>query len=540
MLEAPEGSRVAHITAGDVVLRGLTLRGGEAEAGAGIDASGGGTLTLLATVVTDNAATKEGGGIRITDGALLLDEASAVRANTVDAGSTPSGWGGGVSAIRAPVTVTGGSVVEANTVHCSDAGAQASGSECSGGGLWVAQGDVVLDGSEVRGNSVRYLMTQSVSSLMFGGGGLRTTGELTLREGARLEGNRIEFDLAPGVSPATLPSNFRARGGGAHVGGLLEVFDSAITDNEVVSAGAQSTGGGASCTDFLFERSELVGNAVRVTSTSGAKATSGGVAPTGGGAFLDSRVADNLAFAKGTASVSAEAGAVGLYAGTGWTLSQLVVRGSTLSGNRAVAEGGVAPTAEGGAVHAYARTGDARVEVLATNSTFSGNAAVGVGTGGAIFARSATGRAGVLVELTNATVTGNQASSAGALYVARGISSSTATLRHALLAGNEATTAPDCQTSGAAFTVEAPSLLGTDGSCAPSGGGVTRVASPGLGVLGDNGGFTPTHALLAGSAAVDLGTGPCVEADDTPLTVDQRGVARSDDRCDAGAFERVP
>jgi predicted outer membrane repeat protein len=64
---------------------------------------------------------------------------------------------------------------------------------------------------------------------------------------------------------------------------------------------------------------------------------------------------------------------------------------------------------------------------------------------------------------------------------------------------------------------------------------------PQLGPLADNGGPTDTHALLAGSPAIDAGTN-----DRCPLT-DQRGVARPQDGdgdgkafCDMGAYEKRP
>src|SRR5262245_51653187 len=47
---------------------------------------------------------------------------------------------------------------------------------------------------------------------------------------------------------------------------------------------------------------------------------------------------------------------------------------------------------------------------------------------------------------------------------------------------------------------------------------------PRLGALGDNGGFTPTHALLPGSPAIDAGI--ATAGDDTPLATDQRDVRR--------------
>lgn len=55
-------------------------------------------------------------------------------------------------------------------------------------------------------------------------------------------------------------------------------------------------------------------------------------------------------------------------------------------------------------------------------------------------------------------------------------------------------------------------------------------ADPNLGPLQENDGPTPTHALLAGSPALNAG--------ETDLVVDQRGVTRPQGRAaDIGAFE---
>ncbi|MCH8239692.1 MAG: hypothetical protein IIB62_06510, partial [Proteobacteria bacterium] len=61
--------------------------------------------------------------------------------------------------------------------------------------------------------------------------------------------------------------------------------------------------------------------------------------------------------------------------------------------------------------------------------------------------------------------------------------------------------------------------------------GVTA-AELNLGPLANNGGPTPTHALLTGSFAIDTGVAPCPAAD-------QRSVLRSDGLCDVGAYESV-
>jgi hypothetical protein len=65
-----------------------------------------------------------------------------------------------------------------------------------------------------------------------------------------------------------------------------------------------------------------------------------------------------------------------------------------------------------------------------------------------------------------------------------------------------------------------------------------------LGPLADNGGPTMTHALLSGSVAIDqIPAEDCVDADEQPLTEDQRGERRPETggtMCDVGAFEVQP
>jgi len=60
-----------------------------------------------------------------------------------------------------------------------------------------------------------------------------------------------------------------------------------------------------------------------------------------------------------------------------------------------------------------------------------------------------------------------------------------------------------------------------------------------LGPLQDNGGPTQTHALGAGSVAIDqIPLDACLDADGELLTTDQRGIERPQgDACDVGAVE---
>ena len=73
--------------------------------------------------------------------------------------------------------------------------------------------------------------------------------------------------------------------------------------------------------------------------------------------------------------------------------------------------------------------------------------------------------------------------------------------------------------------------LSTDDSC---GGPVVSFAALELQPLADNGGVTKTHALGAGSVAIDMVVRDC-------LPTDQRGVSRPQGaKCDVGAYEYIP
>src|SRR5262249_20347535 len=98
-----------------------------------------------------------------------------------------------------------------------------------------------------------------------------------------------------------------------------------------------------------------------------------------------------------------------------------------------------------------------------------------------------------------------------------------------IVAGN---TPSDCQ----GIVASSGNNLDGAASCALAAAGDLSRVDPVLGPLADNGGPTRTHALMAGSPAIDAGAG-------CPAT-DQRGMPRPRDRtgdgtalCDIGAFE---
>jgi hypothetical protein len=170
----------------------------------------------------------------------------------------------------------------------------------------------------------------------------------------------------------------------------------------------------------------------------------------------------------------------------------------------------------GGAI--YGQSGTLRLE----NSTISGNRSNNNG-GGLISDGSAS------VVVSNVTFNNNHATPAGARTIAR-LGSSTVTVRNSIVV--KAAEAPAGQSCGSGITL-AGNNISDDGSC----GMPTGV--PLLGPLQDNGGFTQSHALQTGSAAVDAGdaTG-CKDHAGQALTTDVRGAPRPQgSRCDLGAFE---
>jgi CSLREA domain-containing protein len=180
-------------------------------------------------------------------------------------------------------------------------------------------------------------------------------------------------------------------------------------------------------------------------------------------------------------------------------LGTTVVSRSTISGNRAVGGGGafVGPS----------------VSLTIGNATVSRNAAV---RGGGVRAVGAIG-------LFFATIVANRASVGGGVLLSSASESSTA---DSVFARNEAS-------DRGALCVrplfsEGRNVADVRGCGLTASDDVTGV-DPQVGILRQNGGPTPTHALKADSPAVGRGSG-C-------HPTDQRGAPRSD--CDSGAYELV-
>ncbi|HQR34456.1 MAG TPA: CSLREA domain-containing protein, partial [Blastocatellia bacterium] len=203
--------------------------------------------------------------------------------------------------------------------------------------------------------------------------------------------------------------------------------------------------------------------------------------------------------------------------------------GCTFSGNTAGQGGAIA--FDGGAA------------LTLTNCTVSGNTAYGSRGGGGILNYAAAGNSTLTV--INSTIAHNAGSNGGGIttWTATPDQTATTTLRNSIIAHNTSSNFQVGTTfGGTPIVTSLGNNLSSDG-----GGGFLNQASdklntdPQLLPLGNYGGTTQTHALLATSPAIDAGTATGAPAND------QRGFARGGngrgfgaDGYDIGAYEVRP
>ncbi|MBC7909632.1 MAG: VCBS repeat-containing protein [Pyrinomonadaceae bacterium] len=211
----------------------------------------------------------------------------------------------------------------------------------------------------------------------------------------------------------------------------------------------------------------------------------------------------------------------------------LNITNSTISGNFANSLGGAG--------------GITNTNILnITNSTISGNSAISgaaVTIGGGISTSGTT-------SITNSTITNNSSSSAatsiGAVLSAG--SGSNVTVRNSIIAGNVGNNSkPDVLVlAGGTFTSNGFNLIGNVGTVmafnqtGDQTGTSASVLNPLLLPLANNGGTTPTHALLPTSTAVDKGNRFNIVTDQRGLIrqFDNLAIPNTSDGADIGAFER--
>lgn len=387
------------------------------------------------------------------------------------------------------------------------------------------------------GATVTFAPELSGSTIILGGSSILIYDGVTVDASGLPGGLTVDGDdrssvftvIAPSDDPVQLvglsvTGGSAALGGGIlNMGGTLTVRSSSVSGNT-----AQARGGGIS---NEYGTLSLVDSAVSWNSTA-----------SGGGVFngysavlhvLTSTLANNTASANG--------GGIANEGGTVTVTESTLSANSGLSGGAVSSQQGVVSLARstvsgnwaqfrGGGVYGE------RCSIAIANATLSGNAA---SEGGGIY----SGYSGVL-SVANSTLTANSAQSSGG-GIACDYNSGPTTLRNSVIAANLAGVEPDFfypsyspfPFSGSGNLVgkgsaQCPLIDGEDGNLV---GTLQNPINPRLGPLADNGGPTFTHALLAGSPAIDAGDDFYVHE-----FADQRGRARRYGTVDMGAIEVQP
>jgi len=432
-----------------------------------------GDLTLRNTIVTGGQETY--GGAIFNAGNLTITGGSISRADAVA--------GGAVFNARYGTLSISNSVLSKSTAYYY------------GGAVFNYFGTLLIEGSTISGNQAAW------------GGGVSTYQGAVQIDDCEISSNRAHEgggvrgrSASVTISNSTVTKNSADTGGGVlNYSGSFTVQSSVITSNKAVhrGGGTQSWNG-----DFTIESSLISKNQ----------------AGSGAGVGTINFVTLNI-----TNSVIAEnrsrysSGGLEIWAGN------TTIENTTFVKNRAGDLGGGIGFFSG------------NLELV--NSTVSGNVSKTIGGG---IWHQGTGR------VSNTTVTGNQAKEAGGGVYNNSTIGGQLYLSRSLITDNRAATGREIfnRIVAGAGTVRADdfNMVGASGSSGISGfslGATDIVPSAAtrniLAPLSDNGGATPTHALLTGSPAIDAVPGAHPDCTGT----DQRGVTRPQGLgCDIGAFEK--
>lgn len=336
---------------------------------------------------------------------------------------------------------------------------------------------------------------------------------MTIRNGTAPLGGGIAITGSADVNlnGLTLSGNAADFGGG--IGVSLAATSLIIGSSSLINNTAAQTGGGIYARGFLMNETDVLNNSVGPGGTCG-----GGIAGTGGG---------QIVINGGTISGNSAPAGGGLC-NTG--VLPVTISGSYIAENEATANmqgGGALLNGANGEVSIFQTTfamntsagpGGAIAnnagEITLETSTFSGNASAT--RGGAVDSLAGS----VLAHFV--TFANNSAPTGATIFAPPPVLTQ---LVNSILAAP-----PGVQNCSAIETLSAGTVA-TDGSCELTGLGDQPNTDPLLGPLRDNGGSTPTHALLPGSPAIDAAVGSC-------FPIDQRGMPRPQGAgCDSGAFE---
>lgn len=340
---------------------------------------------------------------------------------------------------------------------------------------------------------------------------------------------QIEDDLAiTGGGPGSLTVRRDEAAGSFRIFEFNDGVVGSLT-GMTVTGGTSGTGGGIlnGGGSLTLTRVAVIGNeAVVEEAVSEATADGGGIHSDGPLTLRESVVSDNRAIAgEGTAVTAAGGGGI-------FTKGKLTIDRSTIADNDVEAISGF------GEIYVLGGGIDALGEVKIERSTISGNSILAAGS--AATQASGGGIAGNKGELTSLTVTNNSVIATEA-FGANLFLPDSPIVRNSLVSDPRGG-------AGSCFGtyLSGGYNLDEDGSCGFGAGSDINVVAAGLDpVLKDNGGPTPTHALLEGSIAIDRGNsfGASTDQRGLPRPADFPAISNKEggDGSDIGAFElQVP
>ena len=492
-----------------LTMAGCTLSRDSANLYGGGVANYGGALTMTGCTVSGNSAPHDG-GLHIAAGSATLTDtivaANAAPFGAPDIGGPASGQltgtynligtggsGGLRNGVNGNIVLT--SLKGLGLASLGDYGGPTQTVPLLPGSPAIAAGTPVpgLTADQrglIRGNVVDIGAFQSSLEVESPAAtGVTTAAGLTLPGAVALAdqyaGAAISFDPAAFASPQTITL----------AGALLELSDTALSTSitgpgaNVLTVDAQGDSGILS----IESGADVIVSGLTLAHGSAVKG--GAISNAGTLALTDCTLTGNTA----TAGVGPDGGAI-------FNTGTLSLIGCTLSANKAFQYGGAVYSGGG--------------SLTLLNCTVSGNSANSAG--GGIYCYL-----GTTLTLANCTVSGNSAIDGG------GILGRNVTMNNTIVAGSSSAGGDiRGRVSGSYNLID--DAAATGGLSNGVDGNIVGV-DPKLGPLADNGGPTPTMALLPGSPAIDAGSDALIAAG---VTTDQRGAPRiNGTSVDIGAYE---
>ena len=308
-------------------------------------------------------------------------------------------------------------------------------------------------------------------------------------------------------------------GQGARQGILVNNGTTVIVDHFTVQNGFSNLNGGG-----IYTEGELtLDNSVVTSST--APQYGGGISSWGIGALTISNSIISGNTAGGGGGIAAVGGTLitlnnssvinnHSYNGAGiWTGQNLILNNSTIKDNTA--------SENGGGIFIYVTN-----SMTLNNSTITGNQALN--GGGILLSNYSSGGGPQETTILNSTVSNNTAQAGGGITMEYSFPDRVVAVRNSIIAQNTASSAADC--SGSIGTSDHNIIGSTSGCTVTSGSGDQFNINPLISASAI--GAPAYHFLLAGSPAINAG--------DSCLSTDQRGVARPQGAaCDIGSYEKT-